>query len=96
MMKVTKETLAKEVRGILKGNSEQSKKFVKDFFEEIENGLMQNGEVKLRNFGNFAIRDKRARPGRNPQTKEPKLISARRVVTFHAGDYLDTRLNEDS
>ena len=93
-MKVTKETLVNEVQGILKGNSEQSKRFIKDFFQEIENGIVENGEAKLRNFGTFSLRDKRARPGRNPQTKEPKIISARRVITFRAGHYLNERLNE--
>ncbi len=55
---------------------------VEAIFEEIEQALVQGREVKLANFGTFSTRDKVARPGRNPRTGTPHVISARRVVTF--------------
>lgn len=55
---------------------------VEAIFEEIETALVEGREVKLANFGTFSTRDKVARPGRNPRTGKPHVISARRVVTF--------------
>lgn len=55
------------------------------FFEEIRVALEKGETVKLSGFGNFAIRDKKSRPGRNPKTGENVAITARRVVTFRPG-----------
>ena len=60
----------------------ESKEIVDSFFEEIVSTLERGEEVKLSGFGVFQLRDKVARPGRNPKTQEEKLIEARRVVTF--------------
>ncbi|SMM99167.1 Integration host factor alpha subunit [uncultured Candidatus Thioglobus sp.] len=56
-----------------------------DFFDTIKNTLAKGEDVKLSGFGNFIIREKVARPGRNPKTGEPVTISARKVTTFKAG-----------
>lgn len=64
-------------------NKSEAKEMVEAFFEEIRVKLEQSEEVKLSGFGNFQLRDKQQRPGRNPKTGEEIPISARRVVTFH-------------
>ncbi|MDO9053265.1 MAG: integration host factor subunit alpha [Gallionella sp.] len=64
-------------------NKREAKEMVEAFFEEIRVKLEQSEEVKLSGFGNFQLRDKQQRPGRNPKTGEEIPISARRVVTFH-------------
>ena len=61
---------------------------VETFFEEIRNALERGDEVKLSGFGNFQLRDKPQRPGRNPKTGKVIPIPARRVVTFHASQSL--------
>ena len=58
------------------------------FFEEIRATLERGEEVKISGFGNFQLRDKPQRPGRNPKTGEEVPITARRVVTFHASQKL--------
>ena len=62
-------------------------------FEEIRLALESNQPVKLSGFGNFDLRDKRQRPGRNPKTGEEIPITARRVVTFKAGQKLRQRVD---
>lgn len=69
-------------------NKRESKDIVETFFVRIRDALEQGHHVKLSGFGNFQIRDKPARPGRNPKTGEVIPISARRVVTFHASQKL--------
>jgi integration host factor subunit alpha len=64
-------------------NKSEAKNMVEDFFEEIRVQLEQGESVKLSSFGNFQVRDKPARPGRNPKTGVDTPITARRVVTFH-------------
>jgi integration host factor subunit alpha len=69
-------------------NKREAKEVVEAFFDEIRTQLEQGASVKLSGFGNFQLRDKPERPGRNPKTGEPIPISARRVVTFHASQKL--------
>lgn len=73
-----------------------AKQFVEQFFEEIRATLEQGEEVKLSGFGNFQVRDKKARPGRNPKTGEDVAVSARRVVTFKAGQKLRERVEHST
>ena len=73
-------------------NKTEAAEFVEHFFEAIRATLAANEPVKLSGFGNFALRDKRERPGRNPKTGEAVPVSARRVVTFHAGLKLRRRV----
>ena len=65
-----------------------AKEIVEMFFEEIRATLERGEEVKISGFGNFQLRDKPQRPGRNPKTGEEVPITARRVVTFHASQKL--------
>jgi integration host factor subunit alpha len=69
-------------------NKREAKDMVETFFEEIRDALERGESVKLSGFGNFQLRDKPQRPGRNPKTGEEIPISARRVVTFHASQKL--------
>ena len=69
-------------------NKREAKDMVERFFEEIRLALAQGHSVKLSGFGNFQLRQKPQRPGRNPKTGEEIPITARRVVTFHASQKL--------
>lgn len=69
-------------------NKREAKDMVETFFEEIRDALERGEAVKLSGFGNFQLRDKPQRPGRNPKTGEEIPITARRVVTFHASQKL--------
>lgn len=71
-----------------------SRSLVEEFFEEIKIILASGHPVKLSGFGNFRLRDKAERPGRNPKTGQAAAISARRVVTFKAGLTFKKNLNE--
>ena len=64
---------------------QQGRLLVDSFFDEIYDNLVEGRDVKLSGFGNFILKDKKSRPGRNPKTGEEVQISARRVVTFNAG-----------
>ena len=74
-------------------NKRESKDMVETFFEEIRDALARGESVKLSGFGNFQLRDKPQRPGRNPKTGEEIPISARRVVTFHASQKLKAQID---
>ncbi len=73
-------------------NKREAKELVEAFFEEIRSSLEQGQQVKLSGFGNFDLRNKNQRPGRNPKTGEEIPISARRVVTFRPGQKLKARV----
>ena len=81
-MTITKADLAERLYDELGLNKRESKEFVELFFEKIRQSLEQGDSVKLSGFGNFDLRVKNPRPGRNPKTGEEIPISARRVVTF--------------
>ncbi|MDO5102685.1 MAG: integration host factor subunit alpha [Lautropia sp.] len=74
-------------------NKREAKDMVETFFEEISAALIRGESVKLSGFGNFQLRDKQQRPGRNPKTGEEIPISARRVVTFHASQKLKAQID---
>lgn len=73
-------------------NKREAKEIVETFFEVVAATLEANEPVKLSGFGNFNLRDKRERPGRNPKTGEEIPVSARRVVIFHPGQKLRARV----
>lgn len=77
-------------------NKRTAKELVEIFFEEVRQALENGEQVKLSGFGNFDLRDKRQRPGRNPKTGEEIPISERRVVTFKAGQKLKSRVESYS
>ncbi|MEC8299980.1 MAG: integration host factor subunit alpha [Pseudomonadota bacterium] len=92
MTALTKAEMAETLYLELGINKREAKDLVDLFFEEIRVSLEANEEVKLSGFGNFELRDKRQRPGRNPKTGEDIPISARRVVTFKPGQKLKARV----
>ena len=87
-MTLTKAELADLLFDKVGLNKREAKDMVESFFEEIRVGLEGGDAVKLSGFGNFQLRDKPQRPGRNPKTGEEIPITARRVVTFHASQKL--------
>lgn len=72
----------------------ESKEMVDVFFDRVAQRLINGAEVKLSGFGNFQIRTKAPRPGRNPRTGELIPIDERRVVTFHASSKLKEQIQE--
>ncbi len=91
-MTITKADLAETLFDELGLNKREAKEMVELFFEEIKMSLEARDHVKLSGFGNFDMRDKSERPGRNPKTGEEIPISARRVVTFRPGQKLKARV----
>ncbi|SEP98169.1 integration host factor subunit alpha [Ectothiorhodospira magna] len=91
-MALTKAEMAERLHEELGLNKREAKDFVEAFFEEIRSALESGEQVKLSGFGNFTLRDKNQRPGRNPKTGEEIPISARRVVTFRPGQKLKARV----
>ena len=85
---LTKAELAELLFERLGLNKRESKDMVEAFFDIIHNTLVSGQDVKLSGFGNFNIRRKAPRPGRNPRTGEAIPIKARNVVTFHASHKL--------
>ena len=90
---ITKLDLINHLNEKLGLNKVESKELVEAFFDEIKKSLINNEEVKLSGFGNFKILNKRERPGRNPKTGEPAIISARKAVTFKAGQKLRKKMS---
>ncbi len=76
-------------------NKREAKDMVESFFEEVRIALEAGDGVKLSGFGNFQLRDKPQRPGRNPKTGEEIPITARRVVTFHASQKLKAMVEKN-
>ena len=91
-MALTKADMAEKLFEDLGLNKREAKERVEMFFEEIRHALENGKQVKLSGFGNFDLRDKNQRPGRNPKTGEEIPISARRVVTFRPGQKLKARV----
>ena len=91
-MALTKADLAERLFEEVGLNKREAKELVECFFEEIRGALESGVPVKLSGFGNFDLRDKNQRPGRNPKTGEEIPISARRVVTFRPGQKLKARV----
>jgi len=94
-MTVTKEDLTNHLRDTIGLNARETKALVESFFDGIREALASGDAVLLSGFGKFAVRDKPPRPGRNPRTGQPREITARRVVTFHASPGLRARCNPD-
>ncbi len=94
MSTLTKADMAEHLFMELGLNKREAKEFVDLFFEEIRTSLESSEPVKISGFGNFELRDKRQRPGRNPKTGEEVPISARRVVTFRPGQKLRERVED--
>ena len=95
-MSLTKQDIANAL--VKKNNLTQTQALVltKQVFEQIIKTLSKGEDVKLSSFGNFVVRKKSQRLGRNPKTGEEVLISARKVVTFKAGPKLKSATQKGS
>ena len=93
-MALTKAEMAEALFNQLGLNKREAKDMVETFFEEIREALEAGDSVKLSGFGNFQLRKKPQRPGRNPKTGEEIPITARRVVTFHASQKLKSLVEQ--
>jgi len=91
-MALTKAELAERLFEELGLNKREAKEIVEMFFEEIRGALEKGQQVKISGFGNFDLRDKKERPGRNPKTGQEIPITARRVVTFRPGQKLKAKV----
>ncbi|PTT57021.1 integration host factor subunit alpha [Aeromonas sp. HMWF015] len=91
-MALTKADIAEHLFTQLGMSKREAKDMVEAFFEEIRQALERGEQVKISGFGNFDLREKNQRPGRNPKTGEDIPISARRVVTFRPGQKLKARV----
>ncbi|MFZ2237631.1 MAG: integration host factor subunit alpha [Dokdonella sp.] len=91
-MALTKAEMAERLFVEVGLNKRESKEFVDAFFDVVRDALVGGDQVKLSGFGNFDLREKNQRPGRNPKTGEEIPISARRVVTFRPGQKLKVRV----
>ncbi|WP_298607354.1 integration host factor subunit alpha [uncultured Thiothrix sp.] len=92
MTTLTKADMVEHLYEELGLNKREAKDLVEMFFEEVRLALGQGQNVKLSGFGNFMLRDKTQRPGRNPKTGEDIPVDARRVVTFRPGQKLKQRV----
>lgn len=92
MVTLTKADMVEHLHEELGLNKREAKDLVEMFFEEVRDSLGKGENVKLSGFGNFMLRDKAQRPGRNPKTGEEIPVKARRVVTFRPGQKLKQRV----
>jgi integration host factor subunit alpha len=91
-MALTKADMAESLFNELGLNKREARELVEMFFEDLRAALASGEQVKLSGFGNFDLRDKSERPGRNPKTGMEIPITARRVVTFRPGQKLKARV----
>ncbi len=91
-MALTRADMAKSLFNEMGLNEKEARELVDSFFEELVASLAVGEQVKLSGFGNFDLRNKNERPGRNPKTGEKVPIAARRVVTFRPGQKLRARV----
>ena len=89
---ITKADLADYLYEKVGLNKREAKEFVDLFFEELRSALISEESIKLTGFGNFDVRKKSERPGRNPKTGQQIPVTARKVVTFHASQKLKERM----
>ena len=92
MGSLTKAKIAEKLSGELDLNKDDAREIVKAFFDLIRQSLSESQQVNISGFGNFQVRDKSQRPGRNPKTGRDAIISARRVVTFRPGQKLKEQI----
>lgn len=93
---LTKAQLAQMLFEQIGLNKRESKDTIDAFFNLVADSLVEGNDVKITGFGNFQIRTKAPRPGRNPRTGETIPIRARRVVTFHASYKLKEQIKDEN
>lgn len=96
MSALTKADMIDRLTIRLRITRQDARRIVDKFFEEVSQNLADGKEVKISGFGNFELKDKKSRPGRNPKTGESIPVKARRVVTFKAGQKFRTRIEMEN
>lgn len=91
---LTKKDIIEKINQKLGYSKEEAKEFVELFFDTILNKVSEDHEVKIPKLGNFKIRKKNKRIGRNPKTGKEAIISSRKVISFKASKLLKLRINE--
>ncbi|SBS32171.1 Integration host factor subunit alpha [Marinomonas spartinae] len=94
MGSLTKADLAENLVDSIGLSKKDAKDLVEGFFDVIRESLVERQQVKLSGFGNFEVREKSQRPGRNPKTGEEIPITARTVVTFRPGQKLKSKVED--
>jgi integration host factor subunit alpha len=92
---MTKADLVESIYQKIGFSKKESSDIVEMIFDTIKGTLEKGEKIKISGFGNFVVRDKRPRMGRNPQTGQEIMISARRVLTFRPSQVLKQALNRD-
>jgi integration host factor subunit alpha len=95
MTALTKADISEQLSEAVGLNKRDARDMVELIFEEIRSSLEAGTSVKISGFGNFEVRDKKERPGRNPKTGEDIPISARRVVTYKPGQKFRARVESN-
>ena len=91
---LTKEEIVNSIYMQIGYSKKISENLLEDFFEIIFNSLKKNNKVKIAKFGTFQLRLKKSRVGRNPKTKEKKIISERKVILFKPSKELKKKINK--
>jgi len=90
---MTKADIVEKVYQKIGFSKKEASELVEQVFDTLKNKLCKGGKVKISGFGNFVVREKKERVGRNPQTGDQIKISARRVLTFRPSQVLKAILN---
>ena len=91
---ITREEISEAIFNDIGLSKSECNQIVDEIIEEISLGMINEGFVKIPSFGTFKIRQKNERQGRNPKTKEPAIISSRKVILFKVSHQLKRHLNE--
>lgn len=91
---MTKADLVERIYENVGFSKKEAAEIVESVFEEMKQALQEGDKIKISGFGNFVVRRKAARKGRNPQTNETIVISSRKVLTFKPSQVLKAALNE--
>lgn len=94
IVSLTKADLVSSLSNVIGINLREAKEIVEAFFEEISLNLARGEEVRITGLGNFVVRNKKERPGRNPKTGVSATISARKVIKFYSGNKLKSTLKD--
>ena len=90
---LTKQEIVNSIYMQIGYSKKLSENLLEDFFDIIFNSLKKNKKVKIAKFGTFEVRKKKSRIGRNPKTKEKKIISERKVILFKPSKELKKKIN---
>jgi len=96
MKVITRQYLAEMISSKLGFSVTESVEIVDEFFQSMVDSICKSETIKITKFGNFEVRRKKERLGRNPRTKEKAVISARKVISFYQSNYLKSKLRPNN